>query len=79
IRQVKKPVRQDGLFCVCGNCKIVGLISAAPSGNRHRRMAAPPYSSYRNYPAYEAGALVELIRAQPTQSLTMNYPLHVLI
>ncbi|HFW3286156.1 TPA: hypothetical protein ACIBGH_000264, partial [Salmonella enterica subsp. enterica serovar Poona] len=45
----------------------------------HRRMAAPPYSSYRNYPAYEAGALVELIRAQPTQSLTMNYPLHVLI
>ncbi|EHC59713.1 hypothetical protein LTSEMIN_5739, partial [Salmonella enterica subsp. enterica serovar Minnesota str. A4-603] len=29
IRQVKKPVRQDGLFCVCGNCKTVGLISAA--------------------------------------------------
>ncbi|EBR0227380.1 hypothetical protein DNV43_23040, partial [Salmonella enterica subsp. enterica serovar Monschaui] len=69
IRQVKKPVRLDGLLCVCGNCKNVGLISAAPSGNRH----------YRNYPAYEAGALVELIRAQPTQSLTMNYPLHVLI
>ncbi|EAP5603560.1 hypothetical protein C3T75_21160 [Salmonella enterica] len=59
--------------------KNVGLISAAPSGNLHRRMAASPYSSYRNYPAYEAGALVELIRAQPTKSLTMNYPLHVLI
>ncbi|WP_204872059.1 hypothetical protein, partial [Salmonella enterica] len=43
------------------------------------RMAAPPYSAYRNYPAYEAGAIVEPIRAQPTQSLTMNYPLHVLI
>ncbi|MEA7614602.1 tail fiber assembly protein, partial [Salmonella enterica subsp. enterica serovar Anatum] len=42
------------------------------------RMAAPPYSAYRNYPAYEAGALVEPTRAQPTQSLTMNYPLHVL-
>ncbi|WP_237142051.1 hypothetical protein, partial [Salmonella enterica] len=46
IRQVKKPVRQDGLFCVCGNCKTVGLISAAPSGNLHRRMAASPYSAY---------------------------------
>ncbi|EBN9894772.1 hypothetical protein DT664_22210 [Salmonella enterica] len=76
---MKKPLRQDGLFCVCGNYKNVGLISAAPSGNRHRRMAASPYSVYRNYPAYEAGALVEPIRAQPTQSLTMNYPLHVLI
>ncbi|EAA7608167.1 hypothetical protein ADQ66_23795, partial [Salmonella enterica] len=32
IRQVKKPVLTDGLFCVCGNCKTVGLISAAPSG-----------------------------------------------
>ncbi|EBX5688887.1 hypothetical protein DSQ76_19880 [Salmonella enterica subsp. enterica serovar Kaolack] len=42
IRQVKKPVLTDGLFCVCGNCKIVGLISAAPSGNLHRRMAASP-------------------------------------
>ncbi|EAA5435380.1 hypothetical protein EWG81_12825, partial [Salmonella enterica subsp. enterica serovar Muenchen] len=51
--KVKEPLRQDGLFCVCGNCKSVGLISAAPSGNRHRRMAAPPYSAYRNYPAYE--------------------------
>ncbi|ENW4944550.1 hypothetical protein ACFLMW_004740, partial [Salmonella enterica] len=39
IRQVKKPVLTDGLFCVCGNCKTVGLISAAPSGNLHRRMA----------------------------------------
>ncbi|EAA7325446.1 hypothetical protein PK95_19125 [Salmonella enterica subsp. enterica] len=39
---MKKPVRLDGLLCVCGNCKNVGLISAAPSGNRHRRMAAPP-------------------------------------
>ncbi|HFV9732199.1 TPA: hypothetical protein ACIAN5_002386, partial [Salmonella enterica subsp. enterica serovar Yarrabah] len=76
---VKKPVLTDGLFCVCGNCKTVGLISAAPSGNRHRRMAVSPYPAYRNYPAYEAGALVEPIRAQPTQSLTMNYPLHVLI
>ncbi|EAV4447370.1 hypothetical protein B0607_23630, partial [Salmonella enterica subsp. enterica serovar Javiana] len=35
-----------GLFCVCGNCKNVGLISAAPSGNRHRRMAASPYPAY---------------------------------
>ncbi|ECI6684026.1 hypothetical protein EHE65_22895 [Salmonella enterica subsp. enterica] len=43
INLVKKPIRQDGLFCVCGNCKNVGLISAAPSGNRHRRMAASPY------------------------------------
>ncbi|WP_079838149.1 hypothetical protein, partial [Salmonella enterica] len=43
IRQVKKPVRLDGLLCVCGNCKNVGLISAAPSGNRHRRMAVSPY------------------------------------
>ncbi|EBS3046220.1 hypothetical protein DSH02_13705 [Salmonella enterica subsp. enterica serovar Tchad] len=43
IRQVKKPVRQDGLFCVCGNCKTVGLISAAPSGNLHRRMAVSSY------------------------------------
>ncbi|EBU8434375.1 hypothetical protein DLF19_20860, partial [Salmonella enterica subsp. enterica serovar Ughelli] len=43
IIQVKKPVRQDGLFCVCGNCKNVGLISAAPSGNLHRRMAVSPY------------------------------------
>ncbi|EAO2686968.1 hypothetical protein E2X65_17825 [Salmonella enterica] len=76
---MKKPVRQDGLFCVCGNCKNVGLISVAPSGNLHCRMAAPPYSAYRSYPTYEAGALVEPIRAQPTQSLTMNYPLHVLI
>ncbi|EBX9903774.1 hypothetical protein DUB37_13425, partial [Salmonella enterica subsp. enterica serovar Amager] len=79
ISLVKKPILTDGLFCVCGNCKNVGLISAAPSGNRHRRMAAPPYSAYSNYPAYEAGALVEPTRAQPTQSLTMNYPLHVLI
>ncbi|AZT63229.1 hypothetical protein ELZ97_05750 [Salmonella enterica subsp. enterica serovar Stanleyville] len=71
---MKKPVRQDGLFCVCSNCKNVGLISAAPSGNRHRRMAASPYPAHSNYPAYEAGALVEPIRAQPTQSLTMNYP-----
>ncbi|WP_222853237.1 hypothetical protein, partial [Salmonella enterica] len=39
-------VRQDGLFCVCGNCKNVGLISAAPSGNLHRRMAASPYPAY---------------------------------
>ncbi|ACY91367.1 hypothetical protein P288_03585 [Salmonella enterica subsp. arizonae serovar 18:z4,z23:- str. CVM N7307] len=46
IKQVKKPVRQDGLFCVCGNCKNVGLISAAPSGNLHRRMAASPYPAY---------------------------------
>ncbi|EBS5238296.1 hypothetical protein D6L21_14360 [Salmonella enterica subsp. enterica serovar Muenster] len=76
---MKKPILKDGLFCVCGNCKTVGLISAAPSGNLHRRMAAPPYSAHRNYPAYEAGVLVEPIRAQPTQSLTMNYPLHVLI
>ncbi|EAS2000234.1 hypothetical protein AX333_24895 [Salmonella enterica] len=75
---MKKPVLTDGLLCVCGNCKNVGLISVAPSGNRQRRMAASPYSVYRNYPAYEAGALVEPIRAQPTQSLTMNYPLHVL-
>ncbi|EAB8940741.1 hypothetical protein D4Y61_17360, partial [Salmonella enterica subsp. enterica] len=79
INFVKKPIQTDGLFCVCGNCKNVGLISAAPSGNLHRRMAAPPYSAYRNYPAYESGAIVEPIRAQPTQSLTMNYPLHVLI
>ncbi|EAA3096538.1 hypothetical protein DN031_19365, partial [Salmonella enterica subsp. enterica] len=79
IRQVKKPVRQDGLLCVCGNCKNVGLISAAPSGNRHRRMAASPYPAHSNYSAYEAGALVEPIRAQPTQSLTMNYSLYVLI
>ncbi|EPP3279415.1 hypothetical protein ACT9D8_001771, partial [Salmonella enterica subsp. enterica serovar Lexington] len=43
------------------------------------RMAASPYPAHSNYSAYEAGALVELIRAQPTQSLTMNYPLHVLI
>ncbi|EAP2087125.1 hypothetical protein D7E28_21860 [Salmonella enterica] len=76
---MKKPILTDGLFCVCGNCKNVGLISAAPSGNRHRRMAAPPYPAYSNYPAYEVGALVEPIRAKPTQSLTMNYPLHVLI
>ncbi|EAM4686243.1 hypothetical protein E3I77_16510 [Salmonella enterica] len=76
---MKKPVLTDGLFCVCGNCNTVGLISAAPSGNLHRRMAASPYPAYRNYPAYEADALVEPIRAQPTQSLTMNYPLHVLI
>ncbi|HGA5361692.1 TPA: hypothetical protein ACISX9_001128, partial [Salmonella enterica subsp. enterica serovar Saintpaul] len=79
IRQVKKPILTDGLFCVCGNCKTVGLISAAPSGNRHCRMAAPPYPAYRNYPAYEAGVLVEPTRVHPTQSLTMNYPLHVLI
>ncbi|EBO8062066.1 hypothetical protein D3S23_10215, partial [Salmonella enterica] len=46
IRQVKKPVLTDGLLCVCGNCKNVGLISAAPSGNRHRRMAASPYPAY---------------------------------
>ncbi|EOD0857937.1 hypothetical protein ACFXUK_004331, partial [Salmonella enterica] len=46
IKLVKKPVRQDGLFCVCGNCKNAGLISAAPSGNRHRRMAASPYPAY---------------------------------
>ncbi|HFD9957488.1 TPA: hypothetical protein ACWPJA_002087, partial [Salmonella enterica] len=43
------------------------------------RMAAPPYPAYRNYPAYEAGVLVEPTRVHPTQSLTMNYPLHVLI
>ncbi|MGC8018445.1 hypothetical protein ACP3WW_11875, partial [Salmonella enterica] len=79
INVVKKPIRQDGLFCVCGNRKTVGLISAAPSGNLHRRMAASPYPAHSNYSAYEAGALVEPIRAQPTQSLTMNYPLHVLI
>ncbi|EAA8743044.1 hypothetical protein BBG21_24085, partial [Salmonella enterica] len=36
----------DGLFCVCGNCKTVGLISAAPSGYLHRRMAALPYPAY---------------------------------
>ncbi|ENU5704127.1 hypothetical protein ACE30Q_000357, partial [Salmonella enterica] len=36
-------------------------------------------SSHRNYPAYEAGAIVEPIRAKPTQPLTMNYPLHLLI
>ncbi|ENU5067684.1 hypothetical protein ACE4G6_003752, partial [Salmonella enterica] len=24
INLVKKPIRQDGLFCVCGNCKNVG-------------------------------------------------------
>ncbi|ENY4195091.1 TPA_asm: hypothetical protein G2179_23435, partial [Salmonella enterica subsp. enterica serovar Give] len=46
IRQVKKPIQTDGLFCVCGNCKNVGLISAAPSGNLHRRMAASPYPAY---------------------------------
>ncbi|EAQ8545676.1 hypothetical protein DQK05_19110, partial [Salmonella enterica subsp. enterica serovar Javiana] len=46
IRQVKKPILTDGLFCVCGNCKTVGLISAAPSGNLHCRMAAPPYPAY---------------------------------
>ncbi|ECF0007898.1 hypothetical protein EXB92_12030 [Salmonella enterica subsp. enterica serovar Typhimurium] len=44
---MKKPILTDGLFCVCGNCKTVGLISAAPSGNRHCRMAAPPYPAYK--------------------------------
>ncbi|HIC3793840.1 TPA: hypothetical protein ACW5IH_004537, partial [Salmonella enterica subsp. enterica serovar Schwarzengrund] len=28
------------------NCKNAGLISAAPSGNLHRRMAASPYPAY---------------------------------
>ncbi|EAW1146157.1 hypothetical protein E0V23_22940, partial [Salmonella enterica subsp. enterica serovar Nottingham] len=46
INLVKKPILTDGLFCVCGNCKNVGLISAAPSGNLHRRMAASPYPAY---------------------------------
>ncbi|ECT8362126.1 hypothetical protein BVE31_05445, partial [Salmonella enterica] len=65
IRQVKKPVLTDGLFCV-------------PAGI-HCRMAAPTYPAYRNYSAHKAGAIVEPIRAKPTQSLTMNYPLHLLI
>ncbi|EBK3621673.1 hypothetical protein DB492_23835 [Salmonella enterica] len=39
ISLVKKPVRQDGLLCVCGNI-------SAPSGNLHRRMAASPYPAY---------------------------------
>ncbi|MFT0117944.1 hypothetical protein WKV36_22195, partial [Salmonella enterica] len=46
INFVKKPIQTDGLFCVCGNCKNAGLISAAPSGNLHRRMAASPYPAY---------------------------------
>ncbi|MGT1687421.1 hypothetical protein, partial [Salmonella enterica] len=40
-----------------GNCKNVGLISAAPSGNLHRRMAAPPYPAYGKFgtmPVYTA-------------------------
>ncbi|OZT95798.1 hypothetical protein CCO44_23995 [Salmonella enterica subsp. enterica serovar Glostrup] len=49
---MKKPILTDGLFCVCGNCKNVGLISAAPSGNLHRRMAAPPYPAYRDAPIH---------------------------
>ncbi|WP_216702825.1 hypothetical protein, partial [Salmonella enterica] len=39
------------------NCKNVGLISAAPSGNLHRRMAAPPYPAYGKFgtmPVYTA-------------------------
>ncbi|MEC4784552.1 MULTISPECIES: hypothetical protein, partial [Salmonella] len=35
----------------------VGLISAAPSGNLHRRMAAPPYPAYGKFgtmPVYTA-------------------------
>ncbi|PUG56773.1 hypothetical protein DBK40_23690 [Salmonella enterica subsp. enterica serovar Typhi] len=54
---MKKPVLTDGLLCVCGNCKNVGLISAAPSGNLHRRMAAPPYPAYGKFgtmPVYTA-------------------------
>ncbi|EBS3815388.1 hypothetical protein DNI83_06605, partial [Salmonella enterica subsp. salamae serovar Sofia] len=43
------------------------------------RRVAPTYPAYRNYPAHKAGAIVEPIRAKPTQSLTMNYPLHLLI
>ncbi|AXR58337.1 hypothetical protein CJP42_0267 [Salmonella enterica subsp. enterica serovar Typhi] len=42
---------------MCGNCKNVGLISAAPSGNLHRRMAAPPYPAYGKFgtmPVYTA-------------------------
>ncbi|WP_212636996.1 hypothetical protein, partial [Salmonella enterica] len=38
-------------------CKNVGLISAAPSGNLHRRMAAPPYPAYGKFgtmPVYTA-------------------------
>ncbi|EOX7939571.1 hypothetical protein ACPWDS_004514, partial [Salmonella enterica] len=50
--QVKKPILTDGLLCVCGNCKNAGLISAAPSGNLHRRMAASPYPAYRDAPIY---------------------------
>ncbi|HAD4370039.1 TPA_asm: hypothetical protein G1T72_23490 [Salmonella enterica subsp. enterica serovar Typhi str. CT18] len=37
--------------------KNVGLISAAPSGNLHRRMAAPPYPAYGKFgtmPVYTA-------------------------
>ncbi|WP_217805216.1 hypothetical protein, partial [Salmonella enterica] len=44
-------------FCMCGNCKNVGLISAAPSGNLHRRMATPPYPAYGKFgtmPVYTA-------------------------
>ncbi|EHC43229.1 hypothetical protein LTSEGIV_5391, partial [Salmonella enterica subsp. enterica serovar Give str. S5-487] len=26
---MKKPIQTDGLFCVCGNCKNVGLISVS--------------------------------------------------
>ncbi|WP_320538841.1 hypothetical protein, partial [Salmonella enterica] len=38
----------------------VGLISAAPSGNLHRRMAASPY------PAYKSVSSVGLISAAPS-------------
>ncbi|MFP5657901.1 hypothetical protein ACLD2W_22035, partial [Salmonella sp. 741265109_PST] len=42
----KPPAMPEDIYCVCGNCKTVGLISAAPSGNLHRRMAASPYPAY---------------------------------
>ncbi len=66
----------DGLFACVVIRKNVGL--TAPSGNS-RPDGGPPLSGLQEYPAYEAGALVEPTRAQPTQSLANDEPSFTLI